>query len=218
MTKNKFSETTKYVIKLINRQDTDKYNYIIKDWISAFGRTEFFSPDAVFDTIQDAEEHIQKLINSRWNKDSTFEAIEVKQYHGLPFGKFYYTEKGYEEFKQYEGLFEAKDETLVFSIVNCRAKNNVRLAYEGLMRGTPHSLEELREYESFNAFLRACPEDTIIAVEISVYGYGNGKERAVNEREFRYLQTCYGRDEEILLNCNRLSMQEFTTNVINADC
>jgi hypothetical protein len=133
-------------------------------------------------------------------------------------GVIHYTDKGYEEFKQYEGLFEAKDGTVVFSLVNCRAKNNVRLAYEGLMRGTPRSLTELREYESFNAFLRACPEDTIIAVEITVYGYGKGKERAVNERELRYLKTCYDRDEETLLNCNRLSTQEFITNVIDEDC
>jgi hypothetical protein len=80
---------TKYIIKIINPKYPDGYNYCIKDWIAAFGRTEFFSPDAVFDTIQDAEEHIQKLINSRWHKDSTFEVVEVNQYPGLPFGNFY---------------------------------------------------------------------------------------------------------------------------------
>ena len=46
---------TKYVIKLTDPQ-YDHHNYCIKDCIPSFGRHEFFSPDAVFDTVAEAEE------------------------------------------------------------------------------------------------------------------------------------------------------------------
>lgn len=205
---------TKYIIKIINQKYSDGYNYCIRDWMSAFGKTEFFTPDAVFDTVQDVEEHIQKLNNSRWHKDSTFEVIEVKQYPSLPFGKFYYTDKGYEEFKQYEGLFN-ENERHVFSHVSCKANNNIRGAWDGIIRGIPRSMNELREDESFKAFLDKCPDGTVVSVEINVYGYGTGKERAINEREFSYLQICHGRDEDILLHCEECGSQKFMTNMIH---
>ena len=208
---------TKYIIKIINPKYPDGYNYCIRDWMSAFGKTEFFASDAVFDTIQDVEEHIQKLNNSVWHKDSTFEIIEVKQYPGLPFGNFYYTDKGYEEFKQYEGLFN-ENARHVFSRVSCKAHNNIRGAWDGIMRGIPRSMSELRENESCKAFLDKCPDGTVINVEISVYGYGTGKDCAINEREFAYLQTCYSRDEDILINCDQFGSMKFTTNVLSDDC
>ena len=204
----------KYIIKIINQKYPDGYNYCIKDWMSAFGKTEFFTSDAVFNTVQDVEEHIQKLINSIWHKDSTFEIIEVKQYPSLPFGNFYYTDKGYEEFKQYEGLFN-KNERHVFSHVSCKANNNIRGAWDGIVRGIPRSMSELREDESCKAFLDKCPDGTVVSVEINVYGYGTGKERAINEREFSYLQICYGRDEDVLLNCEECGSQKFMTNMIH---
>lgn len=92
----------KYIIKLTDPQ-YDHYNYCIKDCIPAFGSQEFFSPDAVFDTAEEAEEHITTMLDSGWYRPditrANFEVVEVKQYKGLDFGFFYYTEAGYEEFK-----------------------------------------------------------------------------------------------------------------------
>ena len=96
----------KYVIKLTDPQYTGSSIYCIRDCIPPFGKHEFFSEDAIFDTVGEAEEHITTMLNSGWYRpditSNNFEVVEVKQYKGLTFGKFYYTEKGYEEFKEYE--------------------------------------------------------------------------------------------------------------------
>ena len=96
---------TKYVIKLTDRQYSG-YTYCIKDCIPGFGSNEFFSPDAVFDTVEEAKDHIQTMLASGWYRpditEDNFEVVEVKQYSGLAFGMFYYTKAGYEEFKKYE--------------------------------------------------------------------------------------------------------------------
>lgn len=93
----------KYVIKLTD-PEYSHYSYCIKDCIPAFGSQEFFSEDCVFDTEQEAREHIQTMLASGWYRpnitEANFEVIEVKQYPGLDFGFFYYTEKGYKQFKE----------------------------------------------------------------------------------------------------------------------
>ena len=94
---------TKYVLKLTDPQFS-RYIYCIKDCIPPFGSSEFFSPDSVFDTEQEARDHLKVMLESGWYRpditEANFEVVEVKQYSGLAFGKFYYTEKGYEEFKE----------------------------------------------------------------------------------------------------------------------
>ena len=93
----------KYVIKLTDPQYSDKHNYCIKDCIPAFGKNEFFSEDCCFDTVHEAEEHIQTMLASGWYRPDitrdNFEVVEVRQYKGLDFGFFYYTEAGYKQFK-----------------------------------------------------------------------------------------------------------------------
>lgn len=95
----------KCVIKLTDPQYSG-YSYCIKDCIPSFGSHEFFSPDAVFDTEQEAKEHIKTMLNSGWYRpditETNFEIVEVKQYKGLAFGLFYYTQRGYEQFKEYD--------------------------------------------------------------------------------------------------------------------
>lgn len=95
---------TKFVIKLTDPQYTGTSIYCIRDCIPPFGKHEFFSPDAVFDTIQEAEEHVTTMLNSGWYRPDitrdNFEVVEVKQYKGLDFGFFYYTEAGYKQFKE----------------------------------------------------------------------------------------------------------------------
>ena len=94
----------KYVIKLTDPQYSDSHNYCIKDCIPAFGKNEFFSEDAVFDTVEEAEDHIEAMLASGWYRPDitrkNFEVVEVRQYKGLDFGFFYYTEAGYEQFKE----------------------------------------------------------------------------------------------------------------------
>ena len=94
---------TKYIIKLTDPEYSD-YIYCIKDCIPPFGPQEFFSNDSVFDTIQEAEEHITAMLHSDWYRSditrSNFEIVEVHQYKDLAFGYFYYTEKGYKQFKE----------------------------------------------------------------------------------------------------------------------
>ena len=93
----------KYVIKLTDPNYSD-YIYCIKDCIIPFGSQEFFSSDCVFDTAQEAKEHIKVMLNSGWYRtditEANFELVEVKQYKGLAFGLFYYTELGYKQFKE----------------------------------------------------------------------------------------------------------------------
>lgn len=95
--------TTKYVIKLTDPQYSG-YIYCIKDCIPPFGSHEFFSEDCCFDTAQEAKEHLKTMLNSGWYRhditEANFEIVEVKRYSGLNFGLFYYTEKGYEQFKE----------------------------------------------------------------------------------------------------------------------
>lgn len=93
----------KYVIRLTDPQYSDKYNYCVKDCIPPFGKHEFFSEDCCFDTVEEAEEHITTMLESGWYRPDitrdNFEVVEVRQYKGLDFGFFYYTEAGYEQFK-----------------------------------------------------------------------------------------------------------------------
>ena len=93
----------KYVIKLTDPQYTGSSIYCIRDCIPPFGKHEFFSEDAVFDTVEEAEEHITTMLNSGWYRPditrNNFEVIEVRQYKGLDFGFFYYTEAGCKQFK-----------------------------------------------------------------------------------------------------------------------
>ncbi len=97
--------TTKYVLKLTDPQFS-KYIYCIKDCIPPFNSHEFFSPDAVFDTEQEALDHLKVMLASGWYRPDitreNFEIVEVKQYKGLDFGLFYYTKRGYEQFKEDE--------------------------------------------------------------------------------------------------------------------
>ena len=93
----------KYVIKLTDPQYTGSSIYCIRDCIPPFGKYEFFSEDAVFDTVEEAEEHITTMLNSGWYRPDitrdNFTVVEVRQYKGLDFGFFYYTEAGYKQFK-----------------------------------------------------------------------------------------------------------------------
>ena len=93
----------KYVIKLTDPQYS-KPAFCIKDCIPAFGPHGFFSEDAVFDTVEEAEEHITTMLNSGWYRPDitrdNFTVVEVRQYKGLDFGFFYYTEAGYKQFKE----------------------------------------------------------------------------------------------------------------------
>ena len=93
----------KYIIKLIDPEYSE-YIYCIKACIPPFGRHEFFSTDCVFDTEQEAEEHIKVMLSSGWYRpditEANFEIVEVRQYKDLAFGYFYYTEKGYKQIKE----------------------------------------------------------------------------------------------------------------------
>ena len=93
---------TKYVIRCIDPEYTGEHYYCIKDCIPVFGSNEFFLEDCCFDTTEEAEEHIQTMLESGWYRpditEANFEVVEVKQYEGIDFGFFYYTEQGYEQF------------------------------------------------------------------------------------------------------------------------
>lgn len=93
----------KYVIKLTDPEYSD-YVYCIKDCIPAFGPQEFFSNDCVFDTELEARDHIKAMLASGWYRsdvtEANFEVVEVRQYKDLGFGYFYYTEKGYKQYKE----------------------------------------------------------------------------------------------------------------------
>ena len=95
----------KYVIKLTDPKYSE-YIYCIKDCIPPFNKHEFFSEDCCFNTEREAKDHIKTMLASGWYRPDitrdNFEVVEVKQYKGLAFGKFYYTEAGYEEFKDFD--------------------------------------------------------------------------------------------------------------------
>lgn len=92
-----------YVIRLTDPQYTGSSIYCVRDCIPPFGKQEFFSEDAVFETTEAAQDHIEAMLNSGWYRTDitrdNFEIVEVKRYNDLAFGLFYYTEAGYKQFK-----------------------------------------------------------------------------------------------------------------------
>lgn len=92
----------KYVIRLTDPQYPG-YTYCTKDCILSTGSHEFFSPDDVFGSELEAENHIKTMLSSGWYRpditEDNFAVVEVRQYKGLDFGMFYYTERGYNQFK-----------------------------------------------------------------------------------------------------------------------
>lgn len=93
----------KYVIKLTDPQCAGSGIYCIRDCILPFGKQEFFSEDEVFDTVEEAQDHIEVMLNSGWYRPditlNNFEIVEVEQHKRLDLGFFYYTETGYKQFK-----------------------------------------------------------------------------------------------------------------------
>lgn len=92
-----------FVIKLTD-PPYSKPAFCIKDCIPAFGPHGFFSEDAIFNTTEEAEEHITTMLNSGWYRPDitrdNFEVVEVKQYPGKATGFFYYTEEEYKRFTE----------------------------------------------------------------------------------------------------------------------
>jgi hypothetical protein len=92
-----------YVIRLTDPQYPGSGIYCVKDCIPPFGKQEFFSEDAVFETTEAAQDHIEAMLSSGWYRTDitrdNFEIVEVKRYNDLAFGFFYYTDAGYKQFK-----------------------------------------------------------------------------------------------------------------------
>ena len=53
-----------YVIRLTDPQYTGSSIYCVRDCIPPFGKQEFFSEDAVFETTEAAQDHIEAMLNS----------------------------------------------------------------------------------------------------------------------------------------------------------
>ncbi len=88
-----------YVLKLTDPESSG-FIYISKGSILGEGKHGWFLEDYVFETVAEAEEHIQTCLNSGWYRDDItedcFEVVEVKKYPNTG-PHFYYTKDEYEK-------------------------------------------------------------------------------------------------------------------------
>lgn len=90
-----------YVLKLTDPEYSG-FVYIGKGSILSHGSYGWFLEDSVFETEDEAKDHIHTCLESGWYRPditpTTFEVVEVKQYpEHDPY--FYYTKDEYERFK-----------------------------------------------------------------------------------------------------------------------
>lgn len=88
-----------YVLKLTD-PEYSSFIYIGKGSILGDGKYGWFLEDCVFETVAEAEGHIQTCLNSGWYRDDItedcFEVVEVNRYPKAgPY--FYYTKDEYEK-------------------------------------------------------------------------------------------------------------------------
>lgn len=91
-----------YVLKLTDPEYSG-FVYIGKGSILSHGSYGWFLEDSVFETEDEAKDHIQTCLESGWYRqditEANFEVVEVKQYpEHDPY--FYYTKDEYERFKE----------------------------------------------------------------------------------------------------------------------
>ena len=90
-----------YVLKLTD-PEYSSFIYISKGSILGDGKHGWFLEDYVFETVAEAEEHIQTCLNSGWYRDDitedNFEIVEVNKYPKAG-PHFYYTKDEYENVK-----------------------------------------------------------------------------------------------------------------------
>lgn len=94
------TDDVRFVIKVADNKYND-WGYIWNGCIHVMGKSGWFSEDNTFVSIEEAETHIKTVLNNGWYRDDItrecFEIIPVKQYKGLNFGFFWYTEDEYRE-------------------------------------------------------------------------------------------------------------------------
>lgn len=90
-----------YVLKLTDPEYSG-FVYIGKGSILSHGSYGWFLEDSVFETEDEAKDHIQTCLESGWYRTditaANFELVEVNLYPDLNTG-FYYTKDEYERFK-----------------------------------------------------------------------------------------------------------------------
>ena len=91
-----------YVLKLTDPEYPSSFLYIGKGSILGHGSYGWFLEDSVFETEDEAKEHVQTCLESGWYRTditaANFEVVEVKQYPEIdPY--FYYTKEWAEKYK-----------------------------------------------------------------------------------------------------------------------
>lgn len=92
-----------FILKCIDRKEND-WGYFYKGAMFCSGKHGFFYGDTVFQTKEEARQHIKTLLNSgHIRKDiaeSDFSIVEVKQHKG--YGSAWYTDEEFEEAIEFE--------------------------------------------------------------------------------------------------------------------
>jgi len=96
------TENVRFILKFTDKKEGG-WGYIWNGCIHVMGEDGSFSKDATFASVEEAETHIKTVLNSGWYRDDVtieyFEIVPVRQYKGLDFGYFWYTEDCYNEIK-----------------------------------------------------------------------------------------------------------------------
>lgn len=97
---NMSAKNVRFTIKCVDEKG-QCLGYIWNDCVQIMSKCGSFSKDNTFETREDAENHIETILNSHWYRDDItkdcFKIVEVKQYEELDFRYFWYTEDYYNE-------------------------------------------------------------------------------------------------------------------------
>ena len=99
---NMSAKNIRFIIKCIDEKGKC-LGYIWNDCTGIMSKHGSFIKDNTFETIKDAENHIETILDSGWYRSDitkdNFEIVEVKQYEDLDFCYCWYTEDYYNEHK-----------------------------------------------------------------------------------------------------------------------
>jgi len=99
---NVSAKNIRFIIKCVDEKGKC-LGYIWNDCTGIMSKHGSFIKDNTFETIKDAENHIETILDSGWYRNDitkdNFEIVEVKQYEDLDFCYCWYTEDYYNEHK-----------------------------------------------------------------------------------------------------------------------
>lgn len=90
----------KYILKLIDHM-YNSWSYCYNGLLHPMGKQGFFLEESLFNTPEEAKQHIQWMLNSGWYRhdvtESSFEIVEVWKHDDHPLSAFWYTDHGYQQ-------------------------------------------------------------------------------------------------------------------------